>query len=230
MKNGFLGYRSHAAMQHSVWQKAVEISKVGLILGIVISLAGCSIVEQFVPIRGGQQPAVTVIVQTVPPQAAVPTSDFFPESPTPEPTYTELPTYTPEPTQTPFPTYTPLPTYTLPPLYPSATFPIYEPAPVIYASPTSIYRDCCTLRVRNTGKKTFWIGTYLPYGGNYIKPGQYVEFYPHSPTWMRIYWCRFRYTTDYKKYEDDLWKSKNLYDCQHTDVYVNSSLETIGVK
>jgi len=70
----------------------------------------------------------------------------------------------------------------------------------------------------------------MPYGGNFIKPGQYVEFYPHGAAWFRIFWCRFKYTPDYTKHLDDLWKSQNLYDCQHTDVYVNTSLETIKVK
>jgi hypothetical protein len=86
------------------------------------------------------------------------------------------------------------------------------------------------LRVWNCGKHTLWIGSDLPYGGNYIKPGMYVEFYPHRVAWLRIRWCRYSW---YKKDVWDTlepWYNNNMYDCRSTDVLVNEHLETIGVK
>jgi hypothetical protein len=61
-----------------------------------------------------------------------------------------------------------------------------------------------------------------------------VEFYPHKPTWMRIWWCRYsKYYDDWDDdwwWDDNPWNNRHLYNCRHTDVYVDKTLEEISVR
>lgn len=182
---------------------------------VVIGLMGCSI-SQFV---GSTAPTVS--------QPSVVAPVMVPEQATqaPLPTYTPFPTYTPLPTYTFEPGPTAIPTNTLIP--PTATFiPPLPPAQVVVVvtatSSASIYnpspRGCCTLRVRNWSSRTYWIGTYLPHGGNYIKPRYYVEFYTAQPQWLRVYWCR--YDQGYKN---------DLYGCEYQDFKVEEGLKEVSV-
>jgi hypothetical protein len=179
-----------------------------------------------------------------------------PEQP-PQPTYTPLPTYTPFPTFTPYPTYTPVPSFTPP----GGNIPPFEPLQTLAPTQTALalpggFRPY-TLRVRNMFRSTYWIGTYLPYGGNFIKPGWYVEFYPPQPMEMRIFFCR--YTSyflnhwqdfgqwDYEYDDVDLsnnwegcrrwnwdyfdfwWDQGHLYNCAYHDYYVDEAFIEVGV-
>jgi hypothetical protein len=158
-----------------------------------------------------------------------------------QPSATLQPSYTPAPTYTLLPTYTPLPSNT--PASTATPVPIPPPAATSASS-----RGCCTLRVNNRYSKTYWIGAKMPYGGNYIKPLWYVEFYPPEPSWMRIWWCRYTtYFTEhwndypYSYYNED-WKDKNqwsfykywqqngyLYDCNYRDIYVDQGLTEVSI-
>lgn len=160
------------------------------------------------------------------------------------PTYTPLPTYTPFPTFTPIPTFTPLPSMTLPP-------PNQPVAPTQPAAPTQTPLAGVhpyTLRVRNHFRSTYWIGARMPYGGNFIKPLWYVEFYPPEPTWIRVWYCRYSsyfYThwdnSEWQYYQqywvgnsqwDDrtYWDNHNsLYNCNCRDVYVDEAFIEISV-
>jgi len=213
------------------WFRSASITalEVGLLALVLSGATGCSVLERFT--ASAPPPTVPPPVITVPgEQPAVPQP-----SPTPEPTFTPQPTYTPLPTYTPFPTFTPLPTYTPVPTFTAQPVYVY-PSPVP-PSPIPATGGCCTLRVRNVSKVTFWIGTVLPYGGNYIKPRHYVEFYPHKPTWMRIWWCRYRqyYNDPWDDNDpwwddDNPWNNHHYYNCRHTDVYVNETFEQISVR
>ncbi len=186
----------------------------GICIGmVVIGLMGCSI-SQFV-----SSAAPTVA------QPSVVTPVMVPEQATqaPLPTYTPFPTYTLLPTYTSAPAASAIPTNTLIP--PTATLiPPLPPAQVVVVvtatSPASVYnpspRGCCTLRVRNQGKRTYWIGTYLPYGGNYIKPRWYIEFYTSQPQWLRVYWCRY-----------DLSYKNDLYGCEYQDFKTEEGLKEV---
>jgi hypothetical protein len=75
----------------------------------------------------------------------------------------------------------------------------------------------------------------MPYGGNFIKPLHYVEFYPPRPTWFRIWWCRRNwYSKDWHNqwWEDwdEHWDHQDVYSCQHKDIYVDEAFEQFGVK
>ena len=198
--------------------------QLGLLMMVLVSSSGCGVIEQFIPSQISQPNAPAAPAVEAPP-VQPPASTY-----TPEPTYTSEPTYTLEPTYTPFPTYTPLPTYTLPPTFTPLPVVVILPSPFVPSSTPLSSISTYTLRVRNRSKHTLWIGTVMPWGGNYIEPLKYVEFYLHKPTWMRIWWCRYRWSKDDLWYEEGLWKSDNLYDCQHTDVYIDVSLKEISVK
>jgi hypothetical protein len=177
-----------------------------------------------------------------PAQPVQPAQPAQPEQPTqPQPaTYTPLPTYTAVPTFTPLPTYTPYPTFTQPP--------VSQPSTGSSPTPNPQQRGCCTLRVRNTFNRTYWIGTKMPYGGNFIKPRWYVEFYPPEPTWMRIWVCRYtsyfyKHWNDHDRwyYNEDwndqwnwnfwtYWRDRgHLYNCFYRDVMVDETLIEISV-
>ncbi len=164
----------------------------------------------------------TALRQPPPGEAALPTYTF-------PPTYTPLPTYTPEPTYTPWPTYTPA--HSLTPYYPPliTLYPTYS-----YATEPSPYGRPYVLRVFNYGRETYWIGTTRPYGGNFIKPRGYIEFYPPEPVVMRVWWCRFtpffyKHWRDYDWLYLESWKD-HLYDCRSRDVKVDKPLVTISVQ
>jgi len=178
------------------------------------TLMGCSILDSIMSIVGSPPTATSAPIE--PPTATViPDSPTIPPSFTPQPTFTELPTYTPFPTFTLLPTYPPLPTYTP---FPSLTPEIFYFPPSPYPTyPSYVTGQCCTLRVWNRGNVTYWIGTKKPYGGNYIKPGWYVEFYMHQPTYMWIEWCRVKGYSHY------------LYNCDRRYVYLDESLKQISI-
>ncbi len=144
-----------------------------MFLVVAVALTGCDLLPS-----GGQDQAETSVAETV--AAAAPTATTAaPASPTTQPTFTSPPTEVIAATDTlqaPLvPTLTPIP---FTPVFPTL-------------GPTSPSTSCCNLRVRNQNNSvTLWIGTTLPYGGNYIEPLHYVEFYPGKETWMRIFWCR----------------------------------------
>jgi hypothetical protein len=171
-----------------------------------------------------------------------------PVTQTQQPTYTPLPTYTPFPTFTPFPTYTQVPTFTPLALAPTAgAASTATPAAAAVGHPY-------TLRVRNMFRSTYWIGTYQPYGGNFIKPLWYVEFYPPRPTTMRVFFCR--YTSNFYNHWQDLaydysyndpdttnnwegcrkwgyfnywWDRGGLYNCAYLDFTVDQPFQEVGV-
>lgn len=228
----------------------------------IILLSGCSVIDSMLSASsappGAQETAIAKQVEAQvalalgqqPAQPAQPSQPVQPEQPTqaPLPTYTLLPTYTPFPTYTPLPTYTAVPTFT--PLATNTLAPTFTQSAYSQgaATPNPEQRGCCTLRVRNTFRRTYWIGTKMPYGGNFIKPLWYVEFYPHQPTWMRIWYCRYtsyfrEHWNDYDRwyYNEDwndqwnwnYWKywqaSNHLYNCNYRDVYVDQTLVEISV-
>ncbi len=224
------------------FKRARAILGVASMILVMSALASCSILQNFIPAK--EEPSPTAIPPTTIEQAPPvdsPTVAAPQPSPTEAPTYTPFPTFTEMPTYTPFPTFTSLPTYTPYPTYlPLATYPLFPtytlqpyyayPTPYYvyptpyYVYPTPYYTNpsygtgqCCTLRVWNYGTRTYWIGTKMPYGGNYIKPRWYVEFYLHQPTYMWIEWCRLRTNSHMR------------YDCQTRYVYVDEILEQISV-
>ena len=206
--------------------------RLGLLAIGMTSLMGCTVLQAISKNYAAPTAAPPVNPQPAAPQAPVQAPPAAPQaSPTPEPTYTALPTYTPLPTYTALPTFTPLPTFTQPPPPPP---PPPQPQPV-YVYPTAVpptpsYGECCTLRVYNYGKRTYWIGTVRPYGGNFIRRGMYVEFYPHRVAWMRIWFCRYTWQNNEVWDELEPWYGDNLYDCHYNDVLVDQPLVTIGVK
>ena len=212
-------------METRILFKGVRLSL--LAIGMT-SLMGCTVLQAISKNYAAPTAAPPVNPQPAAPQAPVQVPPAAPQaSPTPEPTYTALPTYTPLPTYTALPTFTPLPTFTQPPPPP-------QPQPV-YVYPTAVpptpsYGECCTLRVYNYGKRTYWIGTVRPYGGNFIRRGMYVEFYPHRVAWMRIWFCRYTWQNNEVWDELEPWYGDNLYDCHYNDVLVDQPLVTIGVK
>ena len=192
---------------------------------LIVALTGCSVLEAVMK-ASGPPPTDTSAPIEPPAATAIPDNPTAAPTYTPQPTFTELPTYTPFPTYTLLPTYPPLPTYTsLPSLTPQPYY--FQPSPYptypyYYPSPYPTYSSymtgqCCTLRVRNRGTSTYWIGTKLPYGGNFIKPGWYVEFYMHQPTAMWIEYCRAKGYTHMR------------YNCQRRYVYLDQILQEIGI-
>jgi hypothetical protein len=120
-------------------------------------------------------------------------------------------------TITPLPTFTPLPTYTLVPTF--TIEPTITPPAAVYASPTSITKSGeYTLRVRNLGKRTYWIGTRLPYLGNFIKPRYYIEFYYPQATSVRVWWCRYT-----------AWNGEHS-GCNHMDVSLDKTFKEVSVR
>jgi hypothetical protein len=179
-----------------------------------ITLMGCAISDSIMGIVGSA-PTATSVPATLPAATTIPDSPTIAPSFTPQPTFTELPTYTPFPTYTLLPTYPLLPTYTS---LPSLTPEIYYFPPSPYPTyPYYTTGQCCTLRVWNRGNVTYWIGTKMPYGGNYIKPLWYVEFYMHEPTPMWIEFCRVRGYTHH------------MYNCERRYIYLDESLEQTSI-
>jgi hypothetical protein len=237
--------------------KSLKISALVILTVMSLLLSGCSAVQFLsgvpAPPSGAEQTAIALQVAALaatsaamqPPQPAEPLQSAQPAQPqpptlAPQPTYTPLPTYTPVPTFTPLPTYTPFPTFTLP----AVSAPAGQRSP----TPNPEQRGCCTLRVRNMFQRTYWIGAKMPYGGNFIKPRWYVEFYPPEPTWMRIWVCRYtsyfyKHWKDYgwwfykEDWEDPwnwnfwtYWRDRgHLYNCFYRDVMVDETLIEISV-
>ena len=194
------------------------VARFGVLVVVAAALTGCSLL----PIGGNDQ-VETSVAETVVAQAPSATS-AAPASPTPQPTLTTPPTVVIAVTDTL--------QSTLPPsLTPIPFTPVFPTLGPTSQSPTS----CCNLRVRNQNNSvTLWIGTTLPYGGNYIEPLHYVEFYPGKETWMRIWWCR---QIDHNNWsEDDIddfedhWRNDLRYDCQHRDVFVDEPMKEISVQ
>lgn len=211
---------------------------VALILIGAVGLVGCSQVFATESIPG--LPPETSIALTVVafPLPTLPPPTFAPATvaPTypPLPTYTSVPTYTPLPTYTPYPTYTPQPTVTpVPQIAPQI---VYPTVPFYDTSLNDYSEHPFVLRVRNQNAKlTLWIGTSMPYGGNFIKPLHYVEFYPPQPEWMRIWWCRRgSFSADWDDqwwhHWEMYWDDRNEYFCDFKEVYVDESFQEFGVK
>lgn len=147
-------------------------------LAVIFVVNACA----FLPAFGGKPPAKPTVVQQVLSTAA-PVLQATPTL-TPAPIFTAPPTYTPFPTYTTVPTFTPLPTFTLPP---TAT-PNALTATLSTQAPSLVHHDY-VLRVWNSWGKTLWIGTKIPYGGLYIEPKHYEEFYPPKPMAIRVWYC-----------------------------------------
>lgn len=224
---------------------------------VVLSLTGCGAFQNLTPqVNSAQQTAIsaqlTVLAATNSSAAApqVTQAVVAPQVTQPvqapvQPTYTALPTYTPAPTFTPQPTYTPYPTFTSPPMTIPTVAVVYAPTQASYVPAAG---HPYTLRVWNNYPHTYWIGTTMPYGGNFIKPRFYVEFYPGAVTWMRIFYCRYT-NYFYDNYNNDAWwyneHSMNhdndwdnqrwwniqngLYGCGHIDVYVDQPLVEVSL-
>jgi hypothetical protein len=216
-----MGHFGHSL---TFWRMLTRTLSVGLLIVVLVSSTGCTVIERLYSSPAAQTPVPSATGAGPLPSAT---------SQAPTATQPVLPTYTPQPTYTLLPTYTPLPTYTLPP--PFTPMPvIIQPSPLA-ALPTPYANTCCTLRVRNRSRTTLWIGTSMPYGGNYIRPLQYVEFYLPGATWVRVWWCRYRWAPNekwYKNdkwYEDEPWRSDYMSGCLHRDVYVDEPLMEISV-
>ncbi len=215
-----LNYHTKPSLEKS-WRQCrrslYAVARWGLFISVPAVLAACSLL----PIGGNDQ-AETSVAETV--VAMAPTSTTAAAaSPTTAPTNTNPPTAVVAATDTlqvtlP-PTLTPIP---FTPVFPTL-------------GPTSPSTSCCNLRVRNQNNSmTLWIGTSLPFGGNYIEPLHYVEFYPGKETWMRIWWCR---QIDHNNWSvDDIddfeehWRNELRYDCQYRDVYVDEPMKEISVQ
>jgi hypothetical protein len=200
----------------------------GLLALVIAGSSGCTLFQGLSP---SGSTVGTAVAQTV---AAQPTSqppaptEAPPASPTSAPTDTPLPTETLPPTSTPEPTLTPTPTITLQPFY-TATYQLYP------SSTSAPIGGRYTLRVRNMNLKvTYWIGTYLPRGGNFIKPRMYIEFYTSNPATMRVYWCRYNYgdkfTESVKDDWYDYWFRDDLFTCQKRNVDVDEALVSISIQ
>ena len=177
---------------------------------MAFGLAGCGVLQQFIqPASATLQPPAAPLASQAP---ALPSATALMLQP--EPTYTFLPTYTPLPTYTALPSQTPWIIVT------PASPPVYVPPPqptMIFPTPdTAQVGACCTLRVRNRSSHTYWIGTKMPYGGNYIHPNYYVEFYLPGPTSLQVQYCR-----------SNVWD--HLFDCQKITVYVDEVLEQVSI-
>jgi hypothetical protein len=213
-------------MKTSLWNKRISRTgsgnssgipkalKVILTICVIIGTLGCSISDVIQNVVGSL-PTATSAPAMKPTDTTVPDSPTVAPSFTPQPTFTDLPTYTEQPTYTLLPTYPPLPTYTP---FPSLTPEVIYLPPSPY--PTYSYytgEQCCTLRVRNKGKVLYWIGTKMPWGGNYIEPGWYVDFKMHQKTFMWIEFCR-------------VWlHNGKLHDCKKRYVYLDEYLEEISI-
>ena len=213
----------------------------GLALLGILLLTGCSVLDVFFPKE--EAPVEVEIEQTVAAQqeveflqstiVALQTLTSMQQPPTALPTV-EVPPPVVQPTYTALPTYTPLPTLTFQPTLTTQVY--YYPTEVYQPTADSSYGRPYVLRVRNQNQKaTLWIGTEMPYGGNFIKPLFYVEFYPPQPAWIRITWCRRSiYSNDwYNHWWDDWysnWQRNDIYNCQSQDVYVDEPFQEIGVR
>jgi len=193
------------------------VARWGLFISVPAVLAACSLL----PIGGNDQ-AETSVAETV--TAAVPTATTAPAaSPTTAPTNTNPPTAVVAATDTlqapPPPTLTPIP---FTPVFPTL-------------GPTSPSASCCNLRVHNQNNSvTLWIGTTLPYGGNYIDPLHYVEFYPGRETWMRIFYCRRvdhnNWTAESIDDFEEHYNNELRFDCQFRVVLVDEPMKEISVQ
>ncbi|OGO32287.1 MAG: hypothetical protein A2Z16_09925 [Chloroflexi bacterium RBG_16_54_18] len=193
------------------------VARWGLFLTVPMVLAACDLL----PI-GGNDPVETSVAETVVAQAPSATS-AAPASPTSLPTNTNPPTAVVAATDT-------LPVTLPPTLTPIPFTPVF---PTL--GPTSPSASCCNLRVRNQNNSmTLWIGTSLPFGGNYIEPLHYVEFYPGRETWMRIFWCRRidhnSWTEEAIDDFEDHFRNELRYDCQFRDVLVDEPMKEISVQ
>jgi hypothetical protein len=120
------------------------------------------------------------------------------------------------------------------PVLPSLT-PI--PATLVFPTlaPTYTVASCCTLKVWNRNQRvTYWIGTTLPYGGNFIEPNHYVTFALSGEKWVRIYWCR---RMDFKNWTADSiddfydhWKNDLRFYCNNREIYVDQPVEEMIVQ
>lgn len=174
-------------------------------------LLGCSLL-QGLPFVSGPAAAPT---GSPTPGETLPAAQTASETPTRTATQTASPSAPPTLTLTPSPTL--LPSFT--PL-PSAT-PGKLPTFIVRLPPTPTSWPCCTLRVTNAGRRTYWIGTHPPTLGNWIKPDQYIEFYYPEPTSIRVYWCRYRPGAN---------TVEAMFDCQNRLVTALDGLTRIEVK
>lgn len=202
---------------HTLRRSVASASRMGLLVVIAASLAGCSLLP-----GGNEDQMETSVAETVAAQAPSPTIPP-PASPTLPPTSTSAPTQVVAASETPPST---LPA-TLTPIPFTPVFPTL--------GPTSPSVSCCNLRVRNQNRAvTLWIGTSLPFGGNYIEPLHYVEFYPGRETWMKIYWCRRIDHNDWTPEAindfEEHWRNDLRYYCQNRDVYVDEPMKEISVQ
>lgn len=192
--------------------------RIGVFILVAAAVTGCSLLPS-----GNQDQLQTSVAETV--AAAAPTATSTPlTSPTLPPTSTTAPTEVIAVTDT---LQAPLPP-TLTPIPFTPVFPTLGPTS---QSPTS----CCNLRVRNQNNSvTLWIGTTLPYGGNYIEPLHYVEFYPGKETWMRIFWCRRidhnSWTAEAIDDFEEHWRNDLRFYCQQRDVWVDEPMKEISVQ
>lgn len=228
-----------------------RLLRLGLISLMVIVLIGCATLQTGVSAlpEGSVETQVALQVARLEATAAA----AAPDQPTKlvQPTYTPLPTYTPYPTFTRLPTYTPVPSFTPPGMsVPIETSIVPTQTPLTSLAGAHPY----TLRVRNMFRSTYWIGTYSPYGGNFIKPYWYVEFYPPEPMEMRIFFCRYTgyfynhwRDIDFDYDYDDLdyannwdgcrkwdyfnywWDRGGLYNCNYLDFEVDGPLVEVQV-
>jgi hypothetical protein len=190
----------------------------GALVLVMAGSAGCGLLEGLGP--SNEDTMATAVALTVTAQA-VPSATTLPGSPTPEPTL--IPTQqavltatsTLEPTLAVVASLTPVP-------YPPPVF------PTIYPTVTS--GSCCTLKVWNRNSRiTYWIGTQLPLGGNYISPGYYVTFPVARNKWIRIFWCR---RVDYNRWTDESmddfyhhYGNDLRFYCRHEDVQMDLPLD-----
>ncbi|MFM8321317.1 MAG: hypothetical protein ACKOC5_10410 [Chloroflexota bacterium] len=181
----------------------------------VLGLLGCAITDLVSSGLPGGVPQAPVEpaqpAQSSPESAALPSATL-----PPSPTFSPPP---PPETATPIPSLTPVPSLTTQPL-PTTPAPTLTPFPTQALFPQST-RGCCTLRVFNAGKHSYWIGTHPPTLGNWIKPGKYIEFYFPEPIFTRYYWC-----IEKKKGIVD---PQNPYDCASAVIRVNNGMVTVAV-
>jgi len=192
--------------------------RIGVFIVVAVALTGCGLLPS-----GNQDQVQTSVAETVAAAAPTATSTTLP-SPTTQPTFTTPPTQAGQVTDTLQP---PAP----PSLTPIPFTPVFPTLGPTSQSPTS----CCNLRVRNQNNAvTLWIGTTLPYGGNYIEPLHYVEFYPGKETWMRIFWCRRidhnSWTAEAIDDFEDHWRNDLRFYCQQRDVWVDEPMKEISVQ
>lgn len=219
MKNDNHSDQSQVRYRSVLKRALVNALRSGTLIVGLVSLAACSLVPDGSDVLVATSVAETVVAQA-PPPTAIPTE--IPTLP-PPPSATLPPTEVVEVSDTAEPTEAP--GITMIPFTPS--FPTL--------GPTTVSATCCNLRVRNQNRHvTYWIGTTLPYGGNFIEPLHYVEFYPGKETWMRIWWCRVQDRDKWTQADIDKfykrWKNELMYYCQYRDVLVDEPMKEISVQ